>query len=104
MARIIETQRGIIHSSTAEEAKLRTRETELPESFLVSFRLVEKKGSGGTAGREDGRRRAMQPCARDVFSHQTGYPIKIPNDENKPSLLKIAGPATARSPLIPRAA
>lgn len=33
--------------------------------------------------------------ARDVFSHQTGYPIKIPNDENKPTTLKIAAPPRA---------
>jgi len=45
----------------------------------------------------------MQRCSHAMFSHQTGYPIKIPSDENKLSPLKIAGPRSGSFPVRTRA-
>lgn len=41
----------------------------------------------------------MHRCSHAMFSHQTGYPIKIPNDENKLTPLKIAGPRSGSFPV-----
>ena len=48
-------------------------------------------GKKGTSRKRKIQRDAAMPFVA-LFSHQTGYPIKIPNDENKLTSLKIAGP------------